>query len=144
MLHRHQSQGESFNKDEKQYEPPMSHTMQQMEEPIEERFSRDEHRDDDPTLRPQTRSTSSERTVSAGLDEQVDRPSSQERHDADAKPETNHETDSNNDPEASRPTPVGFWDHSLAHVRIHIFKHWIITTLILMTFIITALSIYWG
>jgi len=42
------------------------------------------------------------------------------------------------------PKPVGFWDHSLAHVRMAIFRKWAVTTLILATFILTILSLYWG
>jgi hypothetical protein len=44
----------------------------------------------------------------------------------------------------STPTPVGFWDPSLKHVRNRAFGKWIVTTAFLMAFILAVLSIYWG
>lgn len=41
-------------------------------------------------------------------------------------------------------TPVGFWDHRLHHVKIEAFWKWALTTLILMCFILSVLSIYWA
>lgn len=46
--------------------------------------------------------------------------------------------------EESTPTPVGFWDHSLRHVRNRAFGKWLLTTAFLMAFILAVLSIYWG
>jgi hypothetical protein len=40
--------------------------------------------------------------------------------------------------------PVGFWDPALKHVRNRAFGKWIITTAILMTFILCVLSLYWA
>lgn len=42
------------------------------------------------------------------------------------------------------PKPVGFFDHSLSHVRKEIFLKWILTTVTLMIFILGVLSIYWA
>ncbi|SLM40306.1 Domain of unknown function DUF3533 [Lasallia pustulata] len=42
------------------------------------------------------------------------------------------------------PKPVGFWDHSLHKVRLEVFGAWTKTTLILATFILAVLSLYWG
>lgn len=42
------------------------------------------------------------------------------------------------------PKPVGFFDHSLAHVRKEIFAKWCLTTVTLMVFIMAILSIYWA
>ncbi|KAF2121471.1 hypothetical protein BDV96DRAFT_483934 [Lophiotrema nucula] len=46
--------------------------------------------------------------------------------------------------EESKPTPVGFWDPSLRQVRNRAFLKWLITTITLMVFILSVLSIYWG
>jgi hypothetical protein len=46
--------------------------------------------------------------------------------------------------EEQTPTPVGFWDPSLKKVRNRAFAKWILTTAILMAFILSVLSIYWG
>ncbi|EME40717.1 hypothetical protein DOTSEDRAFT_74305, partial [Dothistroma septosporum NZE10] len=43
-----------------------------------------------------------------------------------------------------RPTPVGFWHPSLKHVRREAMTKWTITTAVLMAFILSVLSIYWG
>jgi hypothetical protein len=40
--------------------------------------------------------------------------------------------------------PVGFFDSSLKDVRLEVLKKWAITTLILSTFILAVLSLYWG
>lgn len=42
------------------------------------------------------------------------------------------------------PKPVGFFDHSLSHVRKEIFQKWLLTTVVLMIFIMGILSIYWA
>lgn len=42
------------------------------------------------------------------------------------------------------PKPVGFFDHSLSHVRKEIFAKWCLTTVTLMVFIMAILSIYWA
>ncbi|KAK0892352.1 hypothetical protein LTR02_013472 [Friedmanniomyces endolithicus] len=42
------------------------------------------------------------------------------------------------------PTPVGFWDHRLAHVRKEAMTKWTITTVGLMAFILAILSLYFG
>ncbi|OJD34904.1 mnng and nitrosoguanidine resistance protein [Diplodia corticola] len=42
------------------------------------------------------------------------------------------------------PSPVGFWDHRLRHVRLEAFRKWGYTTVVLMAFILAVLSIYWG
>lgn len=41
-------------------------------------------------------------------------------------------------------TPVGFWDSRLAHVRKEAISKWALTTVILMTFILGVLAIYWA
>lgn len=46
--------------------------------------------------------------------------------------------------EDSPPTPVGFWDPSLKHVRRRAVGKWLLTTAFLMAFILAVLSIYWG
>ena len=46
--------------------------------------------------------------------------------------------------EQKPPTPVGFWDSRLAHVRKEAMSKWALTTVILMTFILGVLSIYWA
>lgn len=43
-----------------------------------------------------------------------------------------------------QPKPVGFWHPSLKHVRREAMTKWTITTAVLMTFILSVLSIYWG
>ncbi|KAB8297628.1 hypothetical protein EYC80_001436 [Monilinia laxa] len=40
--------------------------------------------------------------------------------------------------------PVGFWDKELNAVRKEVFVKWALTTLILSTFILSILSLYWG
>jgi hypothetical protein len=42
------------------------------------------------------------------------------------------------------PDPVGFWHHSLYHVRNHVIRLWIKTVLLLCFFVLSILSIYWG
>ncbi|KAK5003179.1 hypothetical protein LTR60_006897, partial [Cryomyces antarcticus] len=42
------------------------------------------------------------------------------------------------------PQPVGFWDHRLKHVRHEAFGKWLLTTVVLMCFILGVLSIYWA
>ena len=42
------------------------------------------------------------------------------------------------------PKPVGFWDASLSKVRKEVVLGWLRTTLILCTFILTVLSMYWA
>ncbi|KAF2664053.1 MNNG and nitrosoguanidine resistance protein [Microthyrium microscopicum] len=42
------------------------------------------------------------------------------------------------------PKPVGFWDPSMKTVRKGVIKRWLLTTVVLMAFILSALSIYWG
>jgi len=42
------------------------------------------------------------------------------------------------------PTPVGFWDHRLAHVRKEAMLKWLLTTVVLMCFILAVLSICKG
>lgn len=53
-----------------------------------------------------------------------------------------------NEPDAEQtggpPKPVGFWDHRLKHVRREACLKWIITTAILMSFILACLSLYWA
>ncbi|KAL1311850.1 hypothetical protein AAFC00_001925 [Neodothiora populina] len=46
--------------------------------------------------------------------------------------------------EKSPPKPVGFFDPSLKHIRRKIFSKWLLTTVVLMGFIMGILSIYWG
>ncbi|KAF2423636.1 hypothetical protein EJ08DRAFT_618392 [Tothia fuscella] len=46
------------------------------------------------------------------------------------------------DPES--PQPVGFWDPRLKAVRHEAFKKWLLTTVVLMAFILSVLSIYWA
>jgi len=41
-------------------------------------------------------------------------------------------------------TPVGFWDHRLHHVKVEAFSKWALTTVVLMTFILAVLSMYWA
>ncbi|TVY46072.1 Nitrosoguanidine resistance protein [Lachnellula occidentalis] len=40
--------------------------------------------------------------------------------------------------------PVGFLNPALKQVRLDVFKHWLLTTVILSTFILAVLSLYWG
>ncbi|KAL9079247.1 MAG: hypothetical protein Q9157_001865 [Trypethelium eluteriae] len=40
--------------------------------------------------------------------------------------------------------PVGFWDSRLKHVRREAFSKWLLTTVVLMAFIMAILSIYWA
>ncbi|KAF1972187.1 hypothetical protein BU23DRAFT_569400 [Bimuria novae-zelandiae CBS 107.79] len=46
--------------------------------------------------------------------------------------------------EEPTPTPVGFWDPSLRHVKNRAFGKWVVTIAFLMAFILAILSIYWG
>ncbi|PVI03505.1 hypothetical protein DM02DRAFT_697318 [Periconia macrospinosa] len=46
--------------------------------------------------------------------------------------------------EESQPVPVGFWDPSLEQIRNRAFVKWVITTAVLMAFILSVLSLYWG
>ena len=52
--------------------------------------------------------------------------------------------DGDEEQQEQTPSPVGFWDPSLKHVRREAFTKWAITTGFLMAFILTCLSIYWG
>lgn len=47
-------------------------------------------------------------------------------------------------PEEDLKTPVGFWDKRLHHVKMEAFSKWALTTVVLMAFILSVLSIYWG
>lgn len=58
------------------------------------------------------------------------------------KQEDNEQQDT--EQQDSPPQPVGFWDSRLKHVRHEAFFKWTVTTVILMTFIIAVLSLYWG
>ncbi|KAK8212277.1 hypothetical protein HDK77DRAFT_382311 [Phyllosticta capitalensis] len=49
-----------------------------------------------------------------------------------------------NNPEKPHPPVVGFWDPSLSDVRRKTVRLWVYTTIILMLFILSVLSIYWG
>ncbi|TVY21314.1 Nitrosoguanidine resistance protein SNG1 [Lachnellula arida] len=40
--------------------------------------------------------------------------------------------------------PVGFWNSALKQVRLDVFKNWLLTTVILSTFILGILSLYWA
>ncbi|TVY37099.1 Nitrosoguanidine resistance protein [Lachnellula subtilissima] len=40
--------------------------------------------------------------------------------------------------------PVGFWNPALKHVRLDVIKNWLLTTVILSTFILGILSLYWA
>ncbi|KAF2083925.1 MNNG and nitrosoguanidine resistance protein [Saccharata proteae CBS 121410] len=42
------------------------------------------------------------------------------------------------------PQPVGFWDPRLKHVRLEAMRKWVYTTVVLMAFILSVLSIYWA
>ncbi|KAF2103403.1 hypothetical protein NA57DRAFT_63943 [Rhizodiscina lignyota] len=44
----------------------------------------------------------------------------------------------------SAPRPVGFWDPKLKNARKGAFSKWILTTVVLMIFILSVLSIYWA
>lgn len=55
-----------------------------------------------------------------------------------------HETDENKVDDYSHHRPVGFWDPSLKQVRKHALGKWILTTAILMAFILGVLSLYWA
>jgi len=60
---------------------------------------------------------------------------------------TGSNEDANKDEEkqgGGPPTPVGFWDHRLAHVRKEAMTKWTITTVGLMAFILAILSLYFG
>lgn len=54
------------------------------------------------------------------------------------------EDDHDKQEEEEKPKPVGFWHHSLRAVRLEAFGKWILTTTILMAFIIACLSLYWA
>ncbi|KAK7538437.1 uncharacterized protein J3D65DRAFT_602461 [Phyllosticta citribraziliensis] len=47
-------------------------------------------------------------------------------------------------PAAEKPPVVGFWDPSLSAVRRQAVRLWVYTTVILILFILSVLSIYWG
>lgn len=42
--------------------------------------------------------------------------------------------------EDEKPTPVGFWDPALKHVRLEAMRKWVYTTTVLMAFILAVLS----
>ncbi len=44
----------------------------------------------------------------------------------------------------SPPQPVGFWNPKLKHVRVESMSKWLLTTVILMAFILAVLSMYWA
>lgn len=54
------------------------------------------------------------------------------------------ETENGKPHEDSPPAAVGFWDPSLKHVRNRAIGKWILTTAVLMAFILSVLSLYWG
>ncbi|KAF2645600.1 hypothetical protein P280DRAFT_531841 [Massarina eburnea CBS 473.64] len=54
------------------------------------------------------------------------------------------ETENATNHEDSSPEPVGFWHSSLRQVRNRAFGKWLLTTAVLMAFILAVLSIYWG
>ncbi|KAK3627717.1 hypothetical protein LTR56_019062 [Elasticomyces elasticus] len=68
-------------------------------------------------------------------------PSDEGNKDKEAESEGNKDEEQQ---DSGPPTPVGFWDHRLAHVRKEAITKWAITTVGLMTFILAVLSIYWG
>ncbi|KAK1816372.1 hypothetical protein LTR12_009263 [Friedmanniomyces endolithicus] len=60
---------------------------------------------------------------------------------------TGSNEDANKDEEkqgGGPPTPVGFWDHRLVHVRKEAMTKWTITTVGLMAFILAILSLHFG
>lgn len=63
-------------------------------------------------------------------------------------PEARHKRDDDDQGEQEQqdetPKPVGFWHPSLKHVRLEAFSKWILTTGILMAFILGCLSLYWA
>ncbi|KAK3117599.1 hypothetical protein LTR53_000925 [Teratosphaeriaceae sp. CCFEE 6253] len=82
-----------------------------------------------------------------------DEPSSRESQvaekegESDGGPAINPKEDANTDEEqqgGGPPTPVGFWDHRLHHVRKEAMTKWTITTAGLMTFILGVLSNHWA
>nr|POE72296.1 nitrosoguanidine resistance protein sng1 [Quercus suber] len=64
----------------------------------------------------------------------------------DANGQNGPKSDQNGDEEqqSAPPTPVGFWDPSLKHVRHEAMTKWTITTGVLMVFILCVLSLYWA
>ncbi|KAK5688556.1 hypothetical protein LTS10_000534 [Elasticomyces elasticus] len=68
-------------------------------------------------------------------------PSDEGNKDKEAESEGNKDEEQQ---DSGPPTPVGFWDQRLAHVRKEAITKWAITTVGLMTFILAVLSIYWG
>lgn len=59
------------------------------------------------------------------------------------KEQNGDNSDSNGDAEKGDgpPAAVNFWDHSLKQVRNEVFSKWILTTVVLMIFILGVLSI---
>lgn len=52
--------------------------------------------------------------------------------------------DGDEEQQGGQPTPVGFWDSRLKHVRHEAMLKWLVTTTVLMAFILAVMSIYWG
>lgn len=59
-------------------------------------------------------------------------------------PDGNNKRSDDQEQQDEKPQPVGFWDHRLKHVRREAFSKWILTTAILMAFILGCLSLYWA
>ncbi len=53
----------------------------------------------------------------------------------------NNDSDKERSQDDGPPASVGFWDLSLSHVRKRAFQKWIVTTAILMVFILCVLSL---
>lgn len=47
----------------------------------------------------------------------------------------------NGESKDSPPASIGFWDHRLKHVRHEVGRKWLYTTVVLMIFILSVLSI---
>ncbi|KAK3050646.1 hypothetical protein LTS18_012554, partial [Coniosporium uncinatum] len=58
--------------------------------------------------------------------------------------ESDLNADTENDGEDAKPQAVGFWHPALKPVRNEAMLKWLLTTVVLMAFILSVLTIYWG
>lgn len=68
----------------------------------------------------------------------------QEENGQGEKTDAEHGDDGDEEQQSGPPTPVGFWDPKLKHVRHEAMTKWTITTAVLMVFILAVLSLYWA
>jgi len=60
---------------------------------------------------------------------------------SDEKSEAGRQADGDEKGVEQSPKPVGFWSPKLKHVRQESFRKWLLTTVVLMVFILAVLSI---